>query len=249
MSKQAAILIIGNEILSGKTVDTNSAYLSKELRHLGVEVREIRVIPDEVDQIALVTRDFSDRFDYVFTSGGVGPTHDDVTMEGIARAFDTKVIRHPALVEILRSWYKNDLNEARLKMAQVPDGSVFQGLDKLSFPLVVVKNVYIFPGIPEILREKFEAVKSSFKDSPYFLKTVYVKTPEGILANHLNDLIRQYPELLVGSYPEMNNPLYHVKVTVESKDSRYLEEAFQAFMKTLPEDAVVKVESSPAESF
>src|SRR5437867_4499991 len=106
MSKQAGILIIGNEILSGKVVDLNSSYLCKELRALGVEVVEICTIADDVERISAVTKDFSARFDHVFTSGGVGPTHDDVTILGIAQAFDQKVVRHPALVEILKRWYQ-----------------------------------------------------------------------------------------------------------------------------------------------
>lgn len=248
MSKTAGILIIGNEILSGKTVDSNSSYLCKELRNLGLEVCEIAIVPDEVDRIADLARNFSGRFDYVFTSGGVGPTHDDVTIEGIARAFGKRVVRHPALVEILKSWYEEDLNEARLKMAEVPEGSELQAFDKLSFPVVVFKNVFIFPGIPQILREKFEAIKEDFRDAPFFVKTIYVKTPEGKLASYMNRLLTEYPKLLVGSYPEMDNPAYYVKITVESKDIRYLEDAFQSFMSSLPPDSVVKVEHGPIQS-
>lgn len=242
MSKQAGIIIIGNEILSGKTADSNAAYLAKELRKLGVEVREICIIPDEVNRIAQVIQDFSRRFHFVFTSGGIGPTHDDVTMQGIASAFQKNIVRHPVLVEILKGWYKNEMNEARLKMAEVPEGSELQGLEKLPFPLIVFQNIFIFPGIPQILQEKFEAVKENFRDTPYFLKIVYVKTSEGILAVYLNRFLEEHPNLLVGSYPEMNNPSYRVKVTVESKDNEYLEEALQRFLTRLPPDIVVKVE-------
>src|ERR1700687_749456 len=203
MSNQAAILIIGNEILSGKTVDTNSPYLAKELRKLGAELREVCIIPDEVEQIALTVRDLSSRFKFVFTSGGVGPTHDDVTMEGIARAFGKKVIRHPELIKILKTWYKDDLNEERLKMAEVPEESHFLASERLAFPVIVFKNIFIFPGIPQILREKFEAIRENFREAPYYLKNIYIKIPEGKLAVHLTQLLKQYPELLVGSYPEM----------------------------------------------
>lgn len=248
MSKKAAILIIGNEILSGKTDDTNSGYLCKELRKLGVLVSEIAIIPDDINQIAKTAAHFSKEFDYVFTSGGVGPTHDDVTMAGIAKAFGVNIIRHPALIEILKGWYKDGLNEARLKMTEIPEGSEFQAVGKLSFPVIVFKNIFIFPGVPQILREKFEAIKEDFRCTPFFLKSIYIKIPEGILAESLNQLLLHYPKLLVGSYPEMNNPTYRVKVTLESKDSHYLEDAFQKFIGTLDPDSIVKIESEPVES-
>lgn len=243
MSKTAGIIVVGNEILSGKTEDINSTYLAKELRRLGVDVKEIIIVPDEVERIAAVAGDFSSRFNLVFTSGGVGPTHDDVTILGIAQAFGRKVIQHPILIEVLKKWYHNDLNEARLKMAEVPEGSQFQGFDKLEFPVVVLENIFIFPGVPEILREKFEAIKEDFRDRPFFMKVIYVKTSEGTLAAYLNRLIGEYPKLLLGSYPEMNNSAYRVKVTVESKDSQYLESAFQSFISVFPADSILKVES------
>jgi len=123
MPKTAGILLVGNEILSGKIVDANASYLCRELRGLGVEVRRITVIPDEVDLIAAEVSRFGADYDVVFTSGGVGPTHDDVTIEGVARAAGVSVIRHPALVALLQSYYKDALNEAHLKMAEVPDGA------------------------------------------------------------------------------------------------------------------------------
>src|SRR4029453_8236763 len=115
MAKTAGIVLIGNELLSGKITDANATYLCKELRALGVEVRRISVIPDEVDLIATEVRELSRAHDVVFTSGGVGPTHDDVTMEGVARALGTRVIRPPILVRLLEGYYKSPLNDARLR--------------------------------------------------------------------------------------------------------------------------------------
>jgi molybdenum cofactor synthesis domain-containing protein len=153
MAKSAGIVLIGNEILSGKVTDANAAYLCRELRQLGVDVRRITVIPDEVELIATTVAEFSRSFDLVFTSGGVGPTHDDVTMEGIARAFQTRVIRHPALIRLLESFHRGDLNEARLRMAEVPEGAELFSAETLRFPAVVVKNAYVLPGVPEIFRQ------------------------------------------------------------------------------------------------
>src|SRR5215467_10509828 len=118
--RTAGIIVIGNEILSGKTSDENSPYLARELRNLGVDVRKISVIPDETDVIAMEVRGFSTSYDYVFTSGGVGPTHDDLTMDGVATAFGRRIIRHPDLEASLRHFYSADLVEGNLRMADIP---------------------------------------------------------------------------------------------------------------------------------
>ena len=241
MPKTAGIILVGNEILSGKIVDANASYLCRELRGLGVEVRRIAVIPDEVDLIAAEVSRFGADYDVVFTSGGVGPTHDDVTIEGVARAAGVPVIRHPALVGLLESYYKEALNEAHLKMAEVPDGAELLVDETVRFPTILMRNVYILPGVPEIFRRKFDAIRERFRDQPIFLKNVFVRIGEGSLADHLNRLLRDYPELLLGSYPEFSNPEYKVKVTLESRDDAFLERALAEFLKRLPADCVVRI--------
>jgi molybdenum cofactor synthesis domain-containing protein len=241
MPKTAAILLIGNEILSGKIQDANAAYLCRELRALGVDVRRISVIPDEVDTIAAEIAAQSRDHDVVFTSGGVGPTHDDVTIEGAARAMGVKVVRDPGLAAMLRQYYGDRLNEAHLKMAEVPDGAELVTGGSLRFPTILLRNVYILPGVPEIFRQKFEAIRERFRDQPFHLRNVYVRIGEGTLAAHLNDLLAGFPALMLGSYPEFSNPEYRVKVTLESKDAGYLEEALARFLARLPDDAVVRV--------
>jgi FAD synthetase len=241
MPKTAGIILVGNEILSGKIVDANASYLCRELRGLGVEVRRITVIPDEVDLIAAEVSRFGADYDVVFTSGGVGPTHDDVTIEGVARAAGVSVIRHPALVALLESYYKDALNDAHLKMAEVPDGAELLVDEAVRFPTILMRNVYVLPGVPEIFRRKFDAIRERFRDQPIFLKNVFVRIGEGSLADHLNRLLRDYPELLLGSYPEFSNPEYKVKVTLESRDDAFLERALAEFLKRLPADCVVRV--------
>ena len=241
MPKTAGILLVGNEILSGKIPDANAAYLCRELRVLGVEVGRITVIPDDVAIIARDVAAFSRDFDVVFTSGGVGPTHDDVTIEGVARAMGVKVVRHPSLVALLERYYGDRINEAHLKMAEVPDGADLVPGESPRFPTVVMQNVYVLPGVPEIFRQKFEAIRERFRDLPIFLKNVFVRIGEGTLADYLNGLLRDFPVLQLGSYPEFSNPDYRVKVTLESRDRAYLEEALGAFLKRLPADAVVRV--------
>ncbi len=242
MARTAGILLIGNEILSGKVVDANASYLCRELRALGVSVRRIAVIPDEVDLIADEVRAFSRDHDVVFTSGGVGPTHDDVTIEGVARALGVRVVRDPRLVELIARHARGPLNEARLKMSEVPEGAELIAGEQLMFPAVVAGNVYILPGVPEIFRQKFEAIKERFRDTPYFLASVFVGIGEGTLADYLNDLLQRHPELLLGSYPEFANPEYKVKVTLESKDRAMMERAVAELLGRLPADAVIRVE-------
>jgi molybdenum cofactor synthesis domain-containing protein len=242
MGQTAGIVLIGNEILSGKVVDANASYLCRELRALGVDVRRIVVVPDEVDLIADAVRECSERFDVVFTSGGVGPTHDDVTIDGVARAMGVPVVREPRLVDMLERFYQGRLTEPRLKMAEVPAGAELIEGPNLAFPAVAIRNVHVLPGVPEIFRQKFDALRERFRDAPFFLASVFVNMGEGTLADYLNALLRTHPELILGSYPEFSNPEYKVKVTLESKDRSYLDRAVGSLLEQLPAPAVVRVE-------
>jgi molybdenum cofactor synthesis domain-containing protein len=244
MSKSAGIVIIGNEVLSGKTQDTNSYFLCQELRSLGVSVCRISVIPDEIELIGAEVSHFARSFDLVFTTGGVGPTHDDVTIAGIAHGFGVNVVRHPDLERRLRKRHGENLNEARLRMADVPQGAELLAGGSIYAPIVRLRNVYIFPGIPRVMRENFNAVKEQFREAPFFLKLVYVKEGEGVIASILNDLLKQFPELMLGSYPVLDNPDYRVKVTLESKDGAYVTAALQRFVSSLPRDAIFHIEGN-----
>src|SRR5262252_1601648 len=226
MARTAGIILIGNELLSGKVADANAVYLCRELRALGVDVRRIVVIPDEIDKIAAEVAEFSRSFDVVFTSGGVGPTHDDVTIEGVARAFGVPVIRDPAMVAALEGFYGGSLNPARLRMAEIPQGAEPMTGDGLVFPAVVMKNVHVLPGVPV----------------PFHLASVFVSVGEGVLAEHLNAVLERHPELLLGSYPEFSNPEYKVKITLESKDRTYMERALGDLLERLPPSSLVRVQ-------
>jgi molybdenum cofactor synthesis domain-containing protein len=241
MAKTAGIVLIGNELLSGKVVDANAAYLCRQFRELGVEVRKIAVIPDEVDLIAREVREFRAAYTWVFTSGGVGPTHDDVTIEGVARAMMVPVVRHPALVELLERYYRGRVTEAALRMAEIPEGAELVGGETVRFPTVLMRNVYVLPGVPEIFRAKFDALRERFRDQPIHLKNVFVTIGEGTLADYLNRLLADFPLLQLGSYPEFSNPEYKVKVTLESRDRGYVEQALADLLARLPPDVVVKV--------
>jgi molybdenum cofactor synthesis domain-containing protein len=233
MSKTAGIIVIGNEILSGKTRDENSPYLTHELRSLGVDVRKISVIPDELELISTEVREFSDSFDYVFTTGGVGPTHDDLTMSGVAEAFGRRIMRNPDLEASLRHFYSAELIDGNLRMADIPEGSRLVGVQGLWFPVVSVENVYIFPGVPEILQRKFQRIRETFRESPFHLREIFLKADEGQIAAALHLLLADFPDLLLGSYPYFDNPVYSIKLTLESKDPVYVETAYTQLIKSL----------------
>jgi len=240
--RTAALIVIGNEILSGKVVDTNSSFLAGELRGLGVSLRRIVVIPDEIDVIADTVREVHPEYEVVFTSGGVGPTHDDVTIAGVAQAFGRRVVREPSLVAALEEVYQARINDARLKMAEVPEGAELLASDHLIVPVIVVGNVHVFPGVPEIFRRKFDAIKERFRERPYLMRIVFFGVGEGVLAEHLNAMLRGFPDLMCGSYPEFTNPEYKVRVTLESKEAEYLEAALRDLLARLPAEAVVRVQ-------
>ena len=238
----AAIIVIGNEILSGKVVDTNAPFLTRELRAIGVTLKRILTIPDEVDEIAEAVKEFRPRYDVVFTSGGVGPTHDDVTMEGIAKGLGRRLVRHPAIEGRLREFYKEHVNDARLKMSEVPEGAELLVDGRLGFPTVKCENFYILPGIPELFEQKFEALRERFTATPYTLRVVYTREGEGSIAEHLNATLAAFPDLLLGSYPKLSDPDYTVKLTLESKDPEYVDRALAHLLRLLPVDAVVRTE-------
>jgi molybdenum cofactor synthesis domain-containing protein len=238
----AGILVIGNEILSGKVIDTNSPFLCRELRDLGVDVERIYVIPDVIDTIARDVRSMSDAFDLVFTSGGVGPTHDDLTMDGVALAFGRPLELNPSIAERIERAQGSPPNESQLKMALLPVGAMLIDSGDLWFPVIVVENVHIFPGIPELLRRKFSSVRERFRGVPFQLKRVYLLQRESDIAVYLNATLSEFPELLMGSYPRTGEGTHHVMVTLESRDPRYLTRALDALLARLPTDAVQKIE-------
>lgn len=238
----AGIVVIGNEILSGKVVDGNSNWLAVELRRLGVELRRVITIPDEIDVIAATVAEFHAAYDHVFTSGGIGPTHDDVTIAGVAAAFGKDVVRHPELVDGLRHHLGDRVNEHHLKMAEVPEGAKLLPDENLGFPTVAMENVYILPGIPEILKRKFAAMAERFSSEPYFLRLIYSRHHESEIADFLNRVTADLPEVMIGSYPKLNNPDYSVKLTIESKDEAVVRRAFDLLLELLPEEAVFKTE-------
>ena len=238
----AGLLIIGNEILSGKIVDTNSPFLASQLRELGVDLERILVIPDIVEIIAEETRRFSANYDYVFTSGGIGPTHDDVTMESIAKAFGQAMRLDEQMCARIERAQKEPLNDAMRKMALMPEGANVIDVSDLWFPVVVVENVHILPGIPQLFEKKFLSIRDRFAGVPIHLTRVFVTRHESDIAEDLNDLLREFSELMLGSYPKIGEPDYRVMLTLESRDSDYLQRATDSLRKRLASESIFRGE-------
>ena len=240
--RTCAMVVVGNEILSGKVQDSNAYFAARELRKLGVALKRITVVPDEIPSIADEVAYCAKTFDFVVTSGGVGPTHDDITIEAVAKAFGRKVVINPELKRIVEQYFSGGLNAAGLKMAEVPEGAVLNAAGDVRFPTVQLENVYILPGIPQIFETKLTALAGRFATDPYFIHAIYTSAGEGLIAEHLNNCLKLYPDLLLGSYPRIGHAEYRVKLTLESKDRDYLKRAFDHLIGLLPKDVVVKTE-------
>ncbi len=239
----AAILIIGDEILSGKVDEQNARFLTGELRELGISLRRVEVIPDAVDEIAPSIRTLCGRFDYLFTSGGVGPTHDDVTMAGVAAAFGMRVIRRAELEPLVRTWLGADFTDRDLRMADVPEGArLLHGDPEVPgrWPVVAVNNVFILPGVPSIFRRKFELLRPSLRAAPFHSRVIWVKDPEGMIAGALDAVVDMYADVAVGSYPQLDAADHKVKVTLDGRDSARVDAAQMRLCRLLG-DAVVRI--------
>jgi molybdenum cofactor synthesis domain-containing protein len=238
----AGLLIIGNEILSGKVVDTNSPFLAGELRELGVDLERILVVPDEIEIIAAEVRRMSEDYDHVFTSGGIGPTHDDLTMDGVGLAFELSLKLNSTIWERIQRSQQGPPNEAMRKMAIVPDGCEIIDAGDLWFPVVKVENVYVFPGIPQLFEKKFHSIRDRFSGVPIRLTRIFVTHHESEIAEDLHALLREYPELMLGSYPRIGEADYRVMLTLESRDSDYLARATQSLRDRLSDDVIQRIE-------
>lgn len=241
-TKTASIIIIGNEILTGKTREKNSEFLIDELHRLGIALRRIVMIPDDIEEIARIVRQYAAEFDYVFTSGGIGPTHDDLTIAGVARAFGRAVVRDRRLEALIRELFGDGLDEARMRMADTPEGSELIAAEGLRWPVVVTENVYIFPGVPEILRSKFAAIRERFRTAPYRTTSVFTQEDEFDLAPRLSRIAADHPEVEIGSYPTFGREEYRVRITLEARETAALQSALSDLLGNLDPSRLVRIE-------
>ena len=204
--------------------------------------RRVRLVTigDDLDEICREVRFSSERCDHVITSGGVGPTHDDLTLAGIAQAFGCPVVRHPALVELLEEHFGERLNEAALKMAEVPEGASL--LDDGRFPTVTFHNIFILPGVPELFRERLDLLASALRGVPQQVARVFLGAFEIDVAAQLSQVNGEHPEVKIGSYPRLDHPDHRVMVTLECRDALLVREATARLLELLPPKAVLRVE-------
>jgi molybdenum cofactor synthesis domain-containing protein len=199
----AALLVIGNEILSGRTQDVNVQYIATGLNQAGVRLKEVRVVADDERDIIAAVNALRARYAYVFTTGGIGPTHDDITSECIAKAFSVRLLRDPRAVEQLAKQIRpEDLNEARLRMANIPEGADLIDNPVSHAPGFRIGNVYVMAGVPRIMQAMFDGVKPALKGGvPVLAASVIIHAPEGSVATPLGDIQAGALDTEIGSYP------------------------------------------------
>lgn len=242
----AAALIIGDEILSGKVRDANGPLLIELLRDLGVRLERLVVLGDEVAEIAAEVRSCSERYDAVVCSGGIGPTHDDRTVAAVAGAFGVKVVSDPEVAAMIRAWWGDHFTEAALRMADVPEGArLIHGDDGL-LPVVVFRNVYLLPGVPRLFEVKLDALRAELSGQRPQLRSLYLRCDESRIAPQLAEVDSEFPEVAIGSYPQVEAADHRIWVTVEALDGDVLDRAVARLLELLPAEVVVRVERPPS---
>lgn len=215
----AAIVIIGNEVLSGRTQDVNVNYLAGELTGLGIRLVEVRIVADAAADIVAAVNACRQRHSYVFTTGGIGGTHDDITARCIAQAFGREYCLHPGAEKILRAHYGADLNEARLAMARMPAGATLIENPVSGAPGFRVENVFVLAGVPVIARAMFEGVRGQLTGGPVTLsKSLHTNLTEGVIATAMGRVQDSHPAVEIGSYPFFRLRRFGVNLVVRGHD-------------------------------
>jgi len=217
----ACLIIVGNEILSGRTQDANLAFIAKGLNEVGVRLREVRVIPDVAETIIAAVNEMRANFDYVFTTGGIGPTHDDITSQCVARAFDVPWVLNEEARRRLAAGYADpaDLNAARLRMAHIPEGAVLIDNPVSRAPGFQMNNVFVLAGVPRIMQAMFDGIKHRLSGgAPVLSRTVTSGLPEGVLAEGLGRLQERYADFDIGSYPYYRRGSFGTSLVVRGTD-------------------------------
>ena len=237
--KTASIVIIGNEILSGRTKDTNSSYLAKILVKKGIALREVRVIPDNHNIIKSVINREASLKDYVFTSGGIGPTHDDITAEAVASCFDVPLLVRDDAVELLAMNYKNgkkDLNAARLRMARIPEGAKLIKNNISGAPGFIIKNVFVMAGVPQIFEAMVQEISLDIEPiEPIISKTIKIFKKESEISDRLWKYANRYQDISIGSYPFNNSGVFGVEIVLSHTDRILLNKVFNEILLDLNE--------------
>jgi molybdenum cofactor synthesis domain-containing protein len=238
----AAIVIIGNEILSGRTQDVNVANISNWLNDLGVKLDEVRIIPDIESTIIKTINEVRTKFKYVFTTGGIGPTHDDITSKSISKALKVKYCYHPEAYKILENYYeKGKFNVGRRKMAKTPKGSFLIYNPSSAAPGFYIKNVYCLPGVPSILRSMLGGLKNKIIGGNKIIsKTLSLQTVESEISIPLEKVQNKFKNLEIGSYPFFKQGKVGVSLVIRSDKSKLIAKCLRSIMKFV-KDKKIKI--------
>lgn len=241
--ESAAFLAIGNELLSGKVVEANLSPLAQTLRALGIELVTAEILLDDVTTLAPAIARLSQSYGLVVTSGGVGPTHDDVTIEAVAQAFGRKVVRSPELVELVRATFGDKTSEAHLRFADVPEGAELKRAPDVAWPTPVVENVWILPGVPQVFRMKLATLRNWVKGPRPFLSRALVLTIDELeLKDALDAVVAAHPAVSIGSYPALFDPRYRTRITFDGTSEALLSAALEDLRGRLDSTAIVAIE-------
>jgi molybdenum cofactor synthesis domain-containing protein len=236
----AGIVVIGDEILSGRTRDTNSGTIAAFLTELGIDLREVRVVPDDQDLIVEAVNTLRSRYTYVLTTGGIGPTHDDITADAIGAAFGVPVVHDPRAVEILRTHYARpeDLTEARLRMARLPVGADLIDNPLSKAPGFRIGNVFVMAGVPKIMEVMLLGVAGMLETGVKLVsRTIDCPFGEGVIGTALGAVAAAHPGVTIGSYPAFDGKSFSTKLVVRSRDEAALAAAEAAVRAMLAEIA------------
>ena len=234
--RTSGIIIIGNEILSGRTQDLNSRYLAQRLLTIGIIVNEVRIIPDIKDQIIDTVNELRNKYTFVFTSGGIGPTHDDITAECIASAFDVDLPINKKAKLLLKNYYLEQnikLNSSRLRMARVPKGAVMIPNPISVAPGFQLKNVFVLAGVPNIFQAMVENIIQNLEvEISIKYKTIIINKAEGDIAEKLSVIASSYPNVSIGSYPFEKGLIKGTNIVISHHDEKTIKE-IEKFIETL----------------
>lgn len=236
----ACLILIGNELLSGRTQDRNLSHLGKELNEAGVQLREARVIPDVRETIVSTVNECRAAFDYVFTTGGIGPTHDDITSECVAEAFGVGMYVDREIVDLLNAYMarrgRAEMNPARMRMATFPEGAELLRNEISAAPGYRIGNVFVMAGVPRIMHAMLEEAKKHLEGGRTVLaRGLVVDLPEGAIAEPLALVQARFREVDIGSYPQMRDEGFRVSVVVRSADPGLLNQAVDELSRSLKE--------------
>ena len=236
----ASIIIIGNEVLSGRTKDLNTSTLSIWLNSIGISVQEVRVIPDVEKKIIDTVNDLRNRFDYVFTTGGIGPTHDDITAETISKAFDLKYGLHKEAFSILEKYYEpGEFNEGRQKMAKMPVTAKLILNPSSGAPGFYVENVFCLPGVPSILKSMLGGLTNDIVGgAPILSKTISLNTVESEIASSLTKVQNNNQDTEIGSYPFFHAGKLGVSIVIRSSDQNKIDNCVSQILNFVSEKKI-----------